>query len=191
MYRVTEVRKIIAQEMMSLDGFFAGPGGELDWFVWDDDLKNYTIRLFDTIDTLLFGRVTYEYMAGYWPTTKEEDPAITEGMNNLPKFVFSRSLDKTDWNNSVLVKDIVPQEIEKMKRRPGRDMAIFGSGSIVSKFASLGLIDEYRIIVNPVVLGNGKPLFNGFKDRLLLELRETMTFGSGTVLLVYAPAGPQ
>ena len=168
---MTDVRKIIAQEMVSLDGFFAGPGGELDWFVWDDDLKNYTIGLFDTIDTLLFGRVTYELMAGYWPTTKEEDPAITEGMNNLPKFVFSRSLDKTDWNNSVLVKDIVPQEIVKMKQRPGRDMVIFGSGSIVSKFAGLGLIDEYRLIVNPVVLGNGKPLFKGLQGSVAARVQ--------------------
>ncbi len=182
------MRKIVASEMVSLDGFFAGPDGEIDWFVWDDDLREHSIGLLGTVDTLLFGRVTYQMMAGYWPTNAtEEDPAITNGMNTLAKIVYSKSLKAVGWNNSRLVREIVPEEIRKMKELPGKDMAIFGSGNIVSTFARLGLIDEYRLIVNPVVLGRGKPLFRDIGDRQKLKLTKSTTFGSGNVLLCYAP----
>ncbi len=183
------MRKIIAQEMVSLDGFFAGPNGELDWFVWDEVLKDYSISTLSAVDTLMFGRVTYEMMAGYWPAATEEDPAIAKGMNSLPKIVFSRSLKSADWNNSRLVREVIPEEIVKLKQQPGKDMVIYGSGSLVSAFANLGLIDEYRFIVNPVVLGSGKPLFKGFKDRFSLKLLEARTLGSKNVLLSYQPAG--
>jgi len=174
--------------MVTLDGFFAGPNGELDWFVWDEILKDYSISTLSVVDTLLFGRVTYELMAGYWPTATEEDPVIMKGMNTLPKIVFSRSLKGVDWNNTRLVREVVPEEIVKLKQQPGKDMVIYGSGSLVSAFAHLGLIDEYRFIVNPVVLGSGKPLFKGFKDKFNLKLLEARTLGSENVLLRYQPA---
>ena len=110
-------------------------------------------------------------------------------MNSLPKIVFSRSLKSADWNNSRLVREVIPEEIVKLKQQPGKDMVIYGSGSLVSAFANLGLIDEYRFIVNPVVLGSGKPLFKGFKDRFSLKLLEARTLGSKNVLLSYQPAG--
>jgi dihydrofolate reductase len=182
------LRKIIAQEMISVDGFFAGPNGELDWFVWDDVLRDMSIRVLGSVDTLLFGRVTYEMMAGYWPTATEEDPVIAKGMNALPKIVFSRSLKSVDWNNSRLVREIIPEEIVKLKQQPGKDMVIYGSGSLVSAFTHMGLIDEYRLIVNPVVLGSGKPLFKGLKDKLNFQLLKATTLGSGNVLLSYQPA---
>ncbi len=109
-------------------------------------------------------------------------------MNNLPKIVFSKTLQKVEWNNSRLVKENIVEEISTMKQQPGKDMVIFGSGSIVSTFMQLGLIDEYRIIVNPVVLGKGKPLFKGINDKLNLKLLKTKTFSSGNVLLYYEPA---
>ena len=173
--------------MVSLDGFFAGPNGELDWFVWDEVLKDYSISTLSVVDTLLFGRVTYELMAGYWPSATEEDPVIAKGMNTLQKIVFSRSLKSADWNNSRVVREVIPEEIMQLKQQAGKDMVIYGSGSLVSAFANLGLIDEYRFIVNPVVLGSGKPLFKGFKDRFNLKLLEARTLGSENVLLSYQP----
>ncbi len=182
------MKKIIAHEMVSVDGFFAGPNGELDWFVWDDILKNLAIDMLKSVDTLLFGRVTYDMMAAYWPTASDEDPVIQKAMNGLPKIVFSRSLEKAEWNNTRLIREVIPEEIMKMKEQPGKGMVIYGSGSLVSEFATRGLIDEYRLIVNPVVLGSGKPLFRGFKDRLKLNLLDARTLGSGNVLLRYQPA---
>ena len=186
------MRKIIVSNYVSLDGFIAGPDGEIDWFIWDEEMAKYSRDLLYSIDTLLFGRVTYELMAGYWPTASppSEDQAIIDAMNSLPKIVFSRTLARADWTNTTLVKEINKEEILKMKQQPGMDMVIFGSGSIVSTFAQLGLIDEYRIIVNPVVLGRGKPLFKDIRDRINLRLLKTKAFSSnGNVILYYGQAG--
>jgi dihydrofolate reductase len=186
------MRKIIVSNYVSLDGFIAGQEGEIDWFVWDEEMAKYSRDLLYSIDTLLFGRVTYELMAGYWPTASppSEDQVIIDAMNNLPKIVFSRTLARADWTNTTLVKEINKEEILKMKQQPGMDMVIFGSGSIVSAFSQLALIDEYRIIVNPVVLGRGKPLFKDIRERINLKLLKTKTFSSnGNVVLYYGHAG--
>jgi dihydrofolate reductase len=185
---VLKMRRILAQEMVTVDGYFAGPDGSLDWFVWDDVLKDLSIGMLKNVDTLLFGRVTYEMMAAYWPTATEDDPAIKAAMNSLLKMVFSRTLEKADWNNTRLVRKVVPSEILQMKQQHGKDMVIYGSGSLVSELARQGLIDEYRLIVNPVVLGTGKPLFTGLTNRLSLTLLDAETLGSGNVLLRYQPA---
>jgi dihydrofolate reductase len=180
------MRKVIVSNYVSLDGFIAGPNGEIDWFVWDEEMANYSRNLLYSIDTILFGRVTYELMANYWPTVNTEDPIITVGMNNLPKIVFSKTLERAEWKNTRLVKEITREEIFKMKLRQGKDMVIFGSGSIVSALTQLGLIDEYQLIINPVVLGSGKPLFKNIKERINLKLLKTTTFSSnGNVILYY------
>jgi len=181
------MRKIIVSNYVTLDGFFAGPKGEIDWFVWDDETASYSRELMASIDTILFGRVTYELMAGYWPTTSQpaEDPVIINFMNNSPKIVFSRSLAKPDWNNTHVVREIGKDEILKMKQGPGRDMVIYGSGSIVSTLTRMGLIDEYLLFVNPVVLGSGKPMFIGLQNKVDLKLLGTRTFQCGVVLLRY------
>ncbi|MDD1759258.1 MAG: dihydrofolate reductase family protein [Methanothrix sp.] len=183
------MRNIIASNYVTLDGFFAGPNGELDWFVWDDQMGQYAKDLLGSVDTILFGRVTYELMAGYWPTAAapEEDPIITDAMNDLPKIVFSRTLAKADWKNTRLIKEINKDQILKMKQQPGKDIVIFGSGSIVSTFTRWGLIDDYRFLVNPVILGGGKPLFKGITDRINLKLLENRRFDSGAALLRYQP----
>jgi dihydrofolate reductase len=139
--------------------------------------------------TLLFGRVTYELMASYWPTplAAQNDPVVAKHMNSLPKVVFSRTLDRASWSNTKLVTDDMAAEIRRMKRQPGEDMAILGSGSIVSQLAQEGLVDEYQIVVNPVVLGAGRTLFDGVKERLPLKLTRTRAFGNGNVLLCYEP----
>lgn len=184
------MRKVIVSNLISLDGFIAGPNGEIDWFGWDKELESYSKDLIASVGAIVFGRVTYELMAGYWPTATEaeNDRMIIDTMNNLPKVVFSRTLDRVEWKNSRLVKDDIEREVAKLKREPGKDMVIYGSGSIVSALAQAGLIDEYRIFVNPVILGTGIPLFPNVKNRLSLKHLGTKTFGNGLVLIRYSPA---
>ena len=191
------MRKVILSISVTLDGFFEGPNKELDWHIVDEEAKEYAKDLLSNVDTLLFGRVTYQLMADYWPSaatnpsTSKSDLEIADKMNNLPKIVFSKTLQQVEWNNSRLVKENIAEEISKMKQQPGKDMVIFGSGSIVSTFMQHGLIDEYRIIVNPIVLGNGKPLFKGINDKQNLKLLKTEVLGSGVVILYYQPIGKE
>ncbi len=188
------MRKAISSDMVTLDGFFEGPNKELDWQIVDGENKEYAIDLLSKVDALLFGRVTYELMADYWPaaatnpSTPKSDLEIADKMNELPKIVFSKTLQEVKWNISRLVKENIADEIFKMKHQPGKDMMIFGSGSIVSTFMQHGLIDEYRIIVNPIVLGNGNLLFKGINGKQNLKLLNTKMFDSGIVILFYEPA---
>jgi dihydrofolate reductase len=184
------MRKVILFNLVTLDGFFEGPNREIGWHNVDEEFNEFTGDQLNTFDILLFGRVTYELLASYWPTPTaiRDDPIIAHLMNMIPKIVFSRTLEKADWNNTRLIKDHIGEEITKLKEQPGKDMAIFGSGNLASNLTNLGLIDEYRIIVNPVILGDGHPLFKGVNDRLNLKLLKTMAFRSGNVLLYYAPA---
>lgn len=181
--------RIIASEMVTVDGFFAGPGGELDWHVVDAGFNEYAVDLLNAADLLLFGRVTYQLMADYWttPVAIKNDPVIAGKMNQLRKIVFSRTQQKLTWNNCKLKPQIIPEEITRMKQQPGGDIVILGSGTIVSAFARLGLMDEYRLIVSPVVLGRGKKLFDDLEARLRLKLLGTKATGSGNVLLCYGP----
>src|SRR6202167_13331 len=137
-------------------------------------------------DTLLFGRATYEHMADYWPTAPSDE--IADQMNNLPKIVFSRTLQRAEWKNSTLVKSDAAAEISRLKQLPGKDMVVLGSASLASFLLQRGLIDEYRIILNPVLLGSGRPLFQDVKQRLRLKLSRTKLFGSGVVVLYYQSA---
>ena len=152
------MRKIIVQEMITVDGFFAGTKGEIDWHNVDAEFNDFAISMLTTADTLLFGRTTYDLMASYWPTQAgiEDDPVVAERMNSLQKVVISKTLQNAEWNNSMVLSEINKNEIMKMKEAPGKDILIFGSGTIVSALTKLGLVDEYRLIVNPVILGEGK-----------------------------------
>jgi dihydrofolate reductase len=185
------MRKIIVSNNVTLDGFFAGPNGELDWKVWDEDIAQYAKDQIASTDTILFGRVTYELMSSYWPTpaaATSQDPAIAAFMNNSHKIVFSKTLAQADRKNIEVVKEINPKEILKMEQNLGKDMIVFGSGSVVSALAQHGLIDDYQIFVTPVVLGRGKPLFEGIMVRMNLKLLRTKRFNNGVVLLHYIPA---
>jgi dihydrofolate reductase len=179
------MRKLRWQMMMSLDGFMEGPNREIDWFVTDDEFQQYILEMGKSIDTIVFGRVTYQMMAQYWPSSNQPEAPM---MNDLPKVVFSRTLDKVEWKNSRLVKGNVAEEIARLKQQPGKDLAMFGSTDLASTFMRLGLIDEYRIFVNPVVLGRGNPMFKDVKDKKALKLLKAQTFRSGNVLLYYQPA---
>jgi dihydrofolate reductase len=138
---------------------------------------------------LVFGRITYELMQSYWPTPEalKNDPVVAERMNSLPKVVFSRTLDQASWKNTKLVKGDPAAAMREMKKEPGDDMVIFGSGSIVSQLAQEGVIDEYQIVVIPVVLGTGRTMFDGIKKMLTLKPTKTRTFGNGNVFLCYQP----
>jgi dihydrofolate reductase len=179
------MRKIIFQMMTSLDGYFEGPNHDLSWHVVDGEFNQYAGDFLRTIDALIFGRVTYQLMASYWPTATDDDAVVTERMNNLPKIVISRTLDKVGWNNSRLIKDNVAEEISALKQQPGRDMTIFGSSNLCLTLIKHGLIDEYRIAVNPVVIGSGTPLFHGLTERFKLKLTKSITLKSGLEFLYY------
>jgi dihydrofolate reductase len=179
--------------MVSLDGLFAGPEGSIDWHVVDEEFNEFAIDQLNAMDAMIFGRVTYEGMLSYWPTQMaiENDTVVADKMNTLPKLVFSRTLQKVEWgkwDNAKLIKGDIGEEISKLKQQPGKDMVIFGSGSIVSTLAQLGLIDEYRLFVVPTVLGNGASLFTGVTKPVNLKLLRTKTLKTGVVLLCYAPA---
>jgi dihydrofolate reductase len=183
------MRKLFLFMMVSLDGFFEGPAHELDWHVVDAEFNEFAARQLDEADMLLFGRVTYQLMASYWPTdlAKTDDPIVTQKMNSLPKIVFSRTLAAADWNNTKLIKENVAAEVARLKQQPGKDLVILGSSNLCISLLRLGLIDELRIMVNPVVLGSGKTLFDGMNSSLKLKLLTTRTFTSGNVLLYYRP----
>ena len=187
------MRKIIVTMWVTLDGFIAGSNEEMDWVMVDDEMGKYEDDMVSSADTLILGRVTYASFAGAWPHVPE-NPSASKGeveyahkVNAMHKIVFSKTLQKAEWNNSTLMKEIVPEEIEKLKQEPGRDMVIYGSASIVQQLTNLGFIDEYQLLVHPVVLGGGKPLFKGINDRGNLKLIKTRTFSSGVVGLHYQP----
>ena len=180
------MRKVIVSNLMSLDGFFEGPNHELDWFVVDEEFFAYARDMLRGVDTIVFGRKTYQHMADYWPSAPADE--IADQMNNLPKIVFSRTLESAEWQNSTLVKNDAVAEISKLKQLPGKDMVILGSASLASFLLQQGLIDEYRVILNPVLLGSGSPLFQDVKQRLRLKLSRTKLFGSGVVVLYYQSA---
>lgn len=186
------MRKLIVFNHMSLDGYFTDANGDMSFAqnnIPDAEWDVFVASNAGGGGTLVFGRITYELMVSFWPTpaAAESMPVVAERMNNLPKVVFSRTLDMASWNNTKLVKDDMAGEIRKMKKEEGEDMVIFGSGSIVSQLAQEGLIDEYQIVVDPVALGKGRTMFDGIKDKQSLKLKKTRIFGNGNVLLCYEP----
>jgi dihydrofolate reductase len=183
------MRKLFAFNLVTLDGFFEGPNREIDWHNVDGEFTEFAIQQTSAVDALLFGRVTYQLMASYWPTPGAiaADRIVADLMNRLPKLVFSTTLAKAEWNNTRLVKDHVAEEILKLKQQPGKDLALFGSANLLSTLMQLDLVDEHRILVNPVVLGDGHPLFKRTNDRRSLRLIRSRLFGNGNVLLCYQP----
>lgn len=183
------MRRLTVFNLVTLDGYFAGQGGDISWHNVDEEFQELANAASNSGDTLLFGRVTYELMAGFWPTPEaiKSDPIVAAGMNKAEKIVFSRTLDKADWNNTRLVKSEMVAEVRKLKQGSGKDLTVLGSGSIASQLAQEGLIDEYQILLNPVVIGKGKTMFEGVKDRFSLKLTKTRVFGNGNILLSYEP----
>lgn len=183
------MRKLSAFNFITLDGYFKGPGEDISWHVHGAEENQFAVESMRSNNTLVFGRVTYDLMAGYWtsPFAKENDPLVAEGMNRSDKIVFSNTLQKADWANTRIVKGDVVKAIKKMKQEPGNDMTILGSGTIVTQFAEHDLIDDYAFMVDPVIIGSGTPLFKNISRKLNLLLTDIKRFKSGVVLLSYQP----
>ncbi|MFE3458258.1 dihydrofolate reductase family protein [Nocardiopsis aegyptia] len=182
------MRTLASFVMTSLDGYCSDPDGELDWANVDAEFFEFSNRQDAYIDTLLFGRVGYEHMAAYWPTATDSDPEVTAFMNGVEKVVVSSTLERVDWNNATLARGDLAEAVAELKGRPGRDIALFGSFRLTASLLELGLVDELRVMVNPVLLGEGVSLYATLGRRVPLTLRQTRTFHSGNVLLTYRPA---
>ena len=176
---------------VSLDGFVAGPNGEIDWIRFDDGLVEDVQALVDSADTALFGRVTYRLMESYWPTAADSPTASkhdldhSRWLNPAPKIVFSRTLKNVHWQNTRIVKDHIGEEIVRLRKEPGKNLILFASPTLGSTFMNLNLIDEYFFNINPVVLGKGKPLFRDQSAMRWLKLLESKTYKNGVVSLRY------
>ena len=179
--------------VVTVDGFYEGPKGEFDWPNVDDEFNRYSVANLNDTGIIIFGRVTYEGMAGYWtsPAALDEDPMIAPLMNEIPKAVVSSTLLEATWNNSTLIKgDGVATEISKLKSQPGRSIGIFGSPNLTFSLIEMGLVDELRLMIHPVALGSGRSIFTMMTGRLTFDLLRTTVFESGNVLLTYRPGRP-
>lgn len=187
------MRKLIVSMNTTLDGFLSGPDCELDWHfqTWTEEMAELASMELSKADTIVLGRVTYMAMAQYWPFTAI-DPSyprsgieFAEMINGYTKIVFSRTLQKADWNNSRLLNGNIKEEMTQLKQQPGKDLILYGSSSLVTSLIRSDLVDEYQVWVHPVILGKGKPFFGGLKDHLPMELFKTRTFRSGVVTLYF------
>jgi dihydrofolate reductase len=197
------MRRIVMFNHVTADGYFAGPDGNLDWIVRDEEVDKEAMGGGPQADTLLLGRRTYEMFAGFWPKAvdastaqsphgggqlSEEQRGMGEWLNEATKLVFSKTLKDAAWKNTRLIRELDPREIEKMKKQRGKDMMVLGSGSIVSQLTQHRLIDEYHFVMSPVLLGSGKQLFSGLSKSAKLKLLAAKGFKSGSVMLRYARA---
>lgn len=183
-------RRLVMWNMITLDGYFEGTKPwEIDWhnYAWGEELERFSIEQMKSVGALLFGRVTYEGMAAYWSTAKSEPGTTADLMNSVPKIVFSRTLQKAEWNNTRLVKGDAEEEVVRLKQQQGKDLYIFGSANLSAALARRGLIDEYRLGLTPVVLGNGNPLFKAGLPQTQLKLLEAKPLKTGCVILRYQP----
>jgi dihydrofolate reductase len=186
------MRRLTVFNQVSLDGYFVDAHGDMSWAhnpAQDAEWRAFVEGNASVGGVLLFGRITYELMASYWPTpaAMRSNPVVAEQMNDLPKIVFSRTLDQASWHNTRLVKGDPAAEVRTMKQESGMDMVIMGSGTIVSQLTRARLIDEHQVVVIPIVLGQGRTMFEGIQERLPLKLTKTRTFTNGNVLLCYEP----
>jgi dihydrofolate reductase len=185
------MRRLIIDSIISLDGYFTGPKNEIDWFEFDDDEQAWSSDILQRVDAMIYGRVTYEEFRQFWPTPEANvssfDPYIVRRLNELPKVVFSKSLEDAPWKPSTIVTESPIEVIPKMKNEPGKDMVIVGSGSLVATLARDGLIDEYRIRIRPIILGSGRLLFEDRNHRHALKFVSVKSFKSGVIGLHYEP----
>lgn len=190
----TQGRKIFLFMMVSVDGYFEGPNHDISWHSVDEEFNEFAQKQTKEVSLMMFGKRTYELMRDYWPTelALQDDPLIADLMNNTPKVVFSTTLgsvkETEHWKNVRLVSKDSIQEVKKLKEEGEGFIAIFGSNTLAVSLMEEGLIDEFRIIINPVVLGEGTPLFKGLKSKLNLKLLSIREFKNGNILLTYTPS---
>lgn len=185
------MRKLVLFAHISLDGFAGDSNGGLDFLLYDKELEQYAGELVKTVGAPVYGRTTYQLMEGYWPTVLDNPNASKHSLEHaqwvqdIPKVVFSTTLDSVSWNNTTLIKDNVVEEVNKLKQQPGKDLVIFGSPGLAKSFMKLGLIDEYKLTLHPVILGNGISLFDSSITKNALKLLDSKTLNSGVVTLHY------
>lgn len=187
------MRRVVLSMFVTVDGFISGPNGELDWMPGnqtpDMEVDSYMLNMMDEMDTMLLGARTYELFVAYWPTATTEEQIVADKLNAMTKVVFSSAREVTwgQWNNARLAKGTLSEEITRLKQQSGKDMVIFGGATLAQSFMELGLIDEFRLFVTPIILGSGKPLFRPMRDTVALKQVDARTFESGTILLSYVP----
>ncbi|MRS04864.1 dihydrofolate reductase [bacterium] len=183
------MRKVIMFNMISLDGLFETLDHRIDWTNHDPEFDQFTVEnaQSSSAGSFIFGRATYEMMSSFWPTpaAMQNNPIIAKRMNEAEKYVFSRSLSRVDWQNSILVKGDAVEELQRIKREPGKDLVIFGSGDLSANFIKANLIDQFQFVVNPILLGSGTPLFKHLPAPVKLKHLSTRTFTNGNVFLTY------
>lgn len=185
------MRKVVLFAHISLDGFAGDANGGLGFLSYDSELQQYADELVKTVGAPIYGKNTYQLMKGYWPTVLNDPNAgehalrHAQWVENVPKIVFSTTLTDVSWNNTTQIRDNVVEEVNKLKQQPGKDLVIFGSPGLAKSFMKLGLIDEYKLTLHPVILGNGNSLFDTSLDTSKLHLSESKTLSSGVVTLHY------
>ena len=182
--------KLVMWNMMTLDGFVEGVGRDISWHndVWGEELERLSVEQLRAAGGLLFGRVTYELMADYWAGASGEAAEIADFMNGLPKYVFSRTLARADWANTQLFNTDLAATVARLKRDSAKDIFLFGSADLAASLVAHGLIDEFRIALNPLMLGGGTPLFKP-GHRMKLNLVDVRAHATGVVVLRYTPVG--
>lgn len=186
------MRKLVLFMHVSLDGFAADANNDLGWILYDGDLQQYADEIVATVGSPVYGRVTYELMAGYWPEVlndaneSERNRAHAQWVDQATKIVFSTTMEKAEWNNTIVIKDNIAEEINKLKQQPGKDLVIFGSPGLAHSLMELNLIDEYQFTLNPVLLGSGIPVFKNIQHKTNLTLVKATPLKSGVVGLHYS-----
>jgi dihydrofolate reductase len=184
------MRKLMVFNLVSLDGFIADSRGDMSWaHKQDEEWNSFVSGNASGEGVLVFGRKTYDLMASYWPTpmASKNSPVVAKRMNELQKIVFSRTIKNVTWSNTTLLKGDPADEVKRLKQQAGADLVILGSASIVAQLCDARLIDEYQIGMNPIILGGGKSMFAGAKEKLSLKLSSSRTFQNGNVFLRYQP----
>lgn len=185
------MRKLCVFENVSVDGFFADAKNDMSWaHKQDEEWNAFSSQNAGGDGALLFGRITYEMMAGFWTTPQAAEmlPEVAAGMNRMAKYVVSRRLDRAAWQNTTLLKGDLAGEVRALKASPGPDIVILGSGSVVSQLASARLIDEFQLVVSPIALGKGRTLFQTLHEPLPLKRTRSRSFENGNVVIWYEPA---
>jgi len=183
------MRKLTSFNFITLNGFFKDSNDDITWHKHGGEEAEFSAESLKSGNILLFGRATYQQMESFWPTqmAAENFPVVAEMMNKAEKIVFTKTLKKTGWNNTRILNENIVEEVKKLKQLPGKDLAILGSGSLITQFTDAGLIDEYQLMIDPVAIGSGTALFKNIKRDLNLKLTTTRIFKSGTILLYYQP----
>lgn len=183
------MRSVNVFNFITLNGYYKAIDGDISWHRHGEEENKFSDEKSQGGSTLLFGRITYEMMASFWPTEmgRQRAPVTADGMNKAEKIVFSKTLKKAEWQNTRVINDDLVSTVRRLKSEPGNPITILGSGSIVTQLAEAGLIDTYGFMIDPVALGNGVPLFKGMQQRLNLQLTSSHVFKSGVINVTYQP----